>query len=146
MNEAAEMQALVNSPVEIEDNSGKKYKCSFPDVEQLVTLQSNAKTKLLEDTKLESRAMLEGGASQTMIDDVWKKYQDADEKTKMENCLLDPRMFKDLIGMCLLKNHPDLTSDKITELLTVPNLSKIGSYFSSLKNVITLSEDTAEKN
>jgi hypothetical protein len=146
MDQTAEMQALVNSPCEIQDASGNKYKCSFPDVEQLVTLQANAKLKLLEDTKRESRAMLEGGASQDMIDGVWKRYQEADEQKRLENCLLDPQMFKELIGMCLVKNHPDLTQDKLKELLTAPNLSKIGSYFSALKNVITLPEETAEKN
>lgn len=146
MNDADELQALTNAPCIIEDDNGTEFKCSFPTIEGLVTLQGKAKTQLLSATREIALAMSESGASQELVDKVWIDYQSADEKTSLNNCLVDPDMFKDLVKSCLIKNHPDIEDKKIKELLTVPNLAKITSYFSILESVIKLNKDTTEKN
>jgi len=146
MSELQEMQALSNTPCIISDKSGNDFKCSFPDVSELIGLQGKAKEELLEDTKKTSRAMKEGGASQSLIDKVWNDYQEKDDKTTLEKCLLNPAMFKDLIRICIKKNHSDITLEKVEELLTFDNLEKITNYFSRLKSVINITEEQAKKN
>jgi len=146
MSEFNEMQALTNSPCIILDRDGNEFKCSFPSIKELVTLQGKAKSLLLEKTVSLSKAMLAGGASQVAIDNLWDVFQKEDDETSLKNCLADPAMFEGLIKICIFKNHKDISNEKISELLTMENISKITRYFSNLKDVISLSEDKAEKN
>ena len=146
MTDLNELQALTNSPcILTSEETGKEYKCSFPDIEQLVLLQGQVKTDLLESTRNIALAMSQSGASQEMVDEVWKDYQSEDDKKSLKNLFLDPKMLEKLIKACLVKNHPDITDKELKEVLTVPNLAKVTGFFENLKSIIDIKE-TAEKN
>jgi len=146
MTDLNELQALTNSPcILTSEDTGKEYQCSFPDVQQLILLQGQIKTELLEKTKQLSKAMTESGASQAIVDKVWEDYQNEDSETSLNNLLIDPAMLKKLVKSCLVKNHPDISDKELEDILTVPNIAKITSYFSQLSSIIDIKE-TAEKN
>lgn len=146
MTELNELQALTNSPcILISEETGKEYKCSFPDVQQLILLQGQVKTELLESTRKLALSMSQSGASQELVDNVWKDYQNEDEEKSLKNLFLDPSMLKKLIKSCLVKNHPDISNDELEQILTIDNIGKVTVYFGQLKSIIDIKE-TAEKN
>ncbi len=146
MTDLNELQAMTNATCILTNENGKEYKCSFPDIEQIVLLQGQMKTDLLENTKNIALAMSQSGASQKMVDKVWEDYQSEDEKTSLKNLFLDPKMLKKLIKSCLVKNHPDITDAELKEILTVPNIARVTEFFESLKSIISVTEENAEKN
>jgi len=148
MTDLNELQALTNSPCILTNEDGKEYECSFPDIQQLIMLQGQVKTDLLESTRNIALAMSQSGASQPMVDKVWEDYQSEDDEKSLKNLFLDPRMLEKLVKSCLVKNHPDISDKELKEILTVPNVAKVTRYFEQLKSVIEFKEieESAEKN
>lgn len=146
MTEVTELQALTNNPcILTSEKTGKEYKCSFPELQQIISLQGQVKNDLLETTRNIALAMSQSGASQKLVDKVWEDYQSEDAETSLKNLFLDPKMLEKLIESCLLRHHPDITKEELKEILTVSNLNKITKYFSELKSIISV-EENAEKN
>ncbi len=146
MNDIDELQTLANTPCVIDDGDGNEYKVSFPDVNQLMVLLGKVKSDLLEATGKLASTMKNSGASQDIIDGVWTKYQTEDEGKSLKNMFLDPTMLNSLMKSCLIKEQPDITEKEMEKLLTVPNVSRITSFFEKLSSVIDIAEDASEKN